>query len=179
MSVHILTPFRLDKNLGRAYNEAISLIPEGDWACLMDYDTLLLTPDAVNIIHGYAAAYPDAGIITCLTNRISPKNSHQLLTGAVMEESDIRRHIARAEEQKRFLYEAREVDKDISGFLMLIKKSTWNEHKFNDSGKCLGVDTEYNRRIRAAGLKILVAQGLYVFHIYRLMNGIQDKKHLH
>lgn len=178
MNVHLLTPFSIDKNLGAAYNRSLSLIPDDDWVCLIDYDVLLLTPDAGNIIHEYAARNLDAGLITCYTNRVSPKSTAQLLTGSLMECSDIKSHILLAEEQRKHLYQITEINQDISGMLMMISKRTWNEFKFSESGKCLGVDTEYNRRLRAAGKKILRADGLYCFHTYRMTQGIKSKSHL-
>lgn len=178
MKVHCIVPYDLEKNLGRAYNETMRDIPEDDWCCLCDQDILFLTTDSGHILHGYAERYPESGILTCLTNRVSTLSHMQLLNGVVSENSDIRQHIPIAQRQKQLLYTVLEIQKDISGFLMLISKKAWNKHKFSEDRKCLGVDTEYNRMIRAAGEKIYLMQGLYVFHIYRLMNGINDKRHL-
>ncbi len=48
--IHLVHPFRADKNLGKAYNEAFRNCPDGDWLCLMDWDVMLLTHDAVSIM---------------------------------------------------------------------------------------------------------------------------------
>lgn len=178
MQVHILKPYSCLKNLGKAYNEAISMLPDDSAACLCDLDTCFLTPDAGWIIQEYVNRNPDFGILTCFTNRISPLNKTQLLNDTISDNTDIKHHIEIAEFQKKFLFETTEITRDISGFLMIVSKKTWQEYPFPETGKALGIDTNYGRKIRAAGLKILRCDGLYLFHIYRLLNGITDKKHL-
>jgi GT2 family glycosyltransferase len=178
MKVHIVKPYSLEKNLGKAYNEAMQLIPDGDWACLMDYDTMFLTPDCGQILHEYINWNPIVGIFTCFTNRIHPLANNQLLDGVVSDNVSIDYHIERAYNQKRLLFQATEIKHTISGFLMMISKSTWNECKFSETGKCLGVDNDFSANIIERGKKIMRMDGLYVFHTYRLKNGIKDKAHL-
>lgn len=173
-----MVPFSTSKNLGAAYNEACALVPDGDWICLLDHDVMFLTPDAINIMYGYVERNPDAGLMTCFTNRIHPI-SPQLLCGfGEVHSTNIIHHINVAEKQKQHLYEATELFKHISGFLMLFKKETWKEHPFKEGIGCLGVDTAFWQSIVASGKKILRMDGLYVFHIYRLQNGINSKDHL-
>lgn len=178
MKVHFVIPYALDKNLGREYNKTMAALPDGDWACLMDYDVQLLTPDAGRIVHEYATRAKPDQLLTCFTNRVSTLSKPQLLNGMVCENSDLRYHIGLAEKQRQHLYQMTQIARDISGMLMLINKKLWSEFHFTEDSKCLGVDTEYNRRIRAAGKTIMRMDGLYVWHAYRLMNGIHDKKHL-
>jgi GT2 family glycosyltransferase len=61
---------------------------------------------------------------------------------------------------------------------MLVSKKTWNEIKFSESGKCLGVDNDFSANVLERGKKIYRMDSLYVFHAYRLKNGIKDKTHL-
>jgi len=177
MEVHICIPYRSDKNLGRAYNEAMVRIPDGDAACFIDYDVQLLTHDAGAILHQYTNQNPSA-LLTCYTNRVSPFSKSQLLNKTVSDDSDLRNHIRIAESQKSNLFQVSQIDRDISGMLMVIPKSLWYEFPFDESGQCLGVDTYYGRKIRAAGRQILRMNGLYVWHAYRLLQGINDKAHL-
>lgn len=177
MQVHICTPYRSDKNLGRAYNETLARIPDGDAACFLDYDVMMLTPDAGAIIQTYAEQNPGC-LLTCLTNRVSPLSRKQLLGGVVSEDPDVRNHIRIAEDRRSYLYTVSPVNRDISGMLMVIPKALWLEFPFDETGKCLGVDTHYGRKIRAAGKQILRMNGLYVFHAYRITTGITDKSHL-
>lgn len=178
MQVHISTPYRRDKNLGLAYNETMALIPDDDWSCFTDTDALFLTPDVGHILHEYASRNPDAALLTCFVNRASTLSTAQLLTGTVDERSDIKVHIPLAENQKKFLYQTTPINQDISGTLMLISKKSWKKFPFREDLKCLGVDTYYNRTLREHGQNVLRMDGLYIFHIYRIMNGIHDKRHL-
>jgi GT2 family glycosyltransferase len=177
VTVHIVKPYSVDKNLGKAYNYAMSLIPDGDWACLMDYDTTFLTSDCGVILHEYAKLLPDAGMLTCFTNRIHPKADQQLI-GGISDDFNLLSHIATAKNQRNFLYNYTELKREVSGFLMMVSKDTWNAVKFNESeNKCLGIDNEYCWALFDAGKKIYRMDGLYVWHTYRPF-GIMDKSHL-
>lgn len=178
MKVHIVKPYDLDKDLGRSYNEEMSRIPEGDWACLMDYDTMLLTPDCGWILHEYAQKFAHAGLLTCYTNRVHPKATDQLLEGVCSDNVSLQYHMDRAYNQKRLLFQATPIDHEVSGFLMLISKATWNEVKFNQGDGCLGVDNMYCWDLLKAKKSIYRMDGLYCLHLYRLKNGISDKSHL-
>jgi glycosyltransferase involved in cell wall biosynthesis len=41
--IHTMVPFAPDMNLGAAYNRAMSLIHEDDWACFCDHDMMFTT----------------------------------------------------------------------------------------------------------------------------------------
>jgi GT2 family glycosyltransferase len=178
MNVHILKPYSVEKNLGKAYNEAIKLIPDGDWACLMDYDTMFLTPDCGKILYDYAEMFPFVGMFTCLTNRIHPLSPDQLYNGELNEDTDVRTHIRIAEKVKSDLYDTTTLNKAVSGFLMMVKKTTWNDIQFSEDKKCLGVDNDFCFRLLDNGRSIVRMDGLYIFHTYRLQNGIGNKEHL-
>jgi GT2 family glycosyltransferase len=178
MRIHIKTPFDEEKNLGRAYNKAFEDIEESDWVCLIDHDVLFLTPDAINLMYEYVRSYPDTGIFTCYTNRIHPLACDQLLNGQLSENFNIDFHTQLAYNQKRFGIHVTEINHVISGFLMLVSKRTWNKIKFPEHGKCLGVDNLFSQAVLNEGKKIYRMDSLYVWHSYRLVNGIKDKTHL-
>jgi GT2 family glycosyltransferase len=177
MNIHIIKPYSIEKNLGKAYNESMRLIPDEDWACIMDYDTMFLTPDCGKILHEYVKGYSFAGMLTCFTNRIHPL-SEQLYEQHVSANADINYHTEIAERVKKKLYTVTVLSGPVSGFLMLISKKTWNEIKFSETSLCLGVDTDYYHRLKVADKAILRMDGLYIWHTYRLKNGIKDKTHL-
>lgn len=177
MKVHVMIPYSLDKNLGKAYNEAMTLIGKDDWACLLDYDVQLLTPDTIEILHRYAELYPDA-LLTCSTNRVHPINTEQLYQKRLSENADMKYHILTAEALKLKGMSVTEITKHLSGFLMLLSKRMWEDVKFSEDGKCLGVDTDYFRKLKTANKKVLRMDNVYVWHAYRLINGVNDKKHL-
>lgn len=166
--------------MGKAYNDAMGLLPDGDSACLRDIDTLFLTPDQPAIIEQYARENPEA-VLTCYTNRVSELSRHQLLGGTISETSDIREHIRLAQNQAdrhKIIRLVTEISRDISGMLMVVPKEIWKKYPFDESGKCLGVDTYWSRKIRAAGIKILRMDAVYIFHTYRMQYGVYDKRHL-
>ncbi len=172
--LHIISPYDNEKNLGKAYNEAMKYYNADDWVCLKDHDTLFLLPDTIRHISRYTELFPDAGILTCLTNRLA--NAEQMMLPRCDEDDRIRLHIKVAELREKSLYDTTKLNKPISGFLMVIRKSTWDRIKFDDG--CLGVDNKYHLKIVAAGLDVLRMNGIYVWHTYRLINGVRDKKHL-
>lgn len=183
MTLHILSPYSLNKNLGSAYNESMSLIPEDDWVCFKDIDAMFLHPSQPKRIYDYIAAYPDAGILTCYTNRISTL-SPQLLNGRMSSITDMNHWVKEAGWiiDKPIKVKAVADAQDISGFCMVISKKTWNTVKFPeymDRGGCIGVDTMYRRGILAAGLKVLIMETIIMFHLYRLGKAITDKSHLY
>ena len=172
--LHIISPYDNEKNLGKAYNEAMKYYNADDWVCLKDHDTLFLLPDTIRHISRYTELNPDAGILTCYTNRIA--NKEQLHLGYLNENDSIKTHIEIAKARQHLLYQVSELVKPISGFLMVIKKSTWDSIKFSDG--CLGIDNNYHLKVIASGKKVLRMDGCYLFHIYRMLNGVRDKSHL-
>jgi GT2 family glycosyltransferase len=174
--IQIFKPYSIDKKLGKAYNESMSLLPDDGWGCLMDMDAMFLTPDAGHILHEYAKLLPDAGLLTCYTNRIHPKADQQLLHG-VSENFSVDFHQQISYNQKRELFKYTELKREVSGFLMLVPKKVWNEIKFDEFQDCLGVDNEFSWALFNRGKKIYRMDGLYVWHSYRI-GDITNKKHL-
>lgn len=177
--MHTLTPYSLSKNLGRAYNEAMRLLPNDGWAIIRDYDTLILTPETIAHIHKYIELNPNAGILTPLTNRIGKvSRSKQCYQKKVSNNSDIRHHINIAREVEKDLYKTTRLQAPISGLFMVLSKKTWLECPFPENSECLGVDTQFSKALQSQKKSILRMNGIYVFHSYRLENGIKDKTHL-
>lgn len=177
--IHICTPYREDKNLGRAYNEAFERCPDGDALCVHDIDVLLLTPDAPVIMQKYLDMHPD-GVFVCRTNRISElsvEQHHMIITG-----SDIKEHIIIANMISRPPHIATPLQRrDFSGFLILMNKHVWQKCKapeYLDKGGCIGVDTMWSRAMIEAGITRYRMDSIYCWHSYRLLNGIADKTHL-
>lgn len=175
-----LIPYRADKNLGKAYNDAFKSLPNESALCVRDYDTLWLLHDYNVQLDGYHKRYPNS-VLTCYTNRISSLSTAQLYTGNVSENTDFKTQIQIAERIRVTAgrnYSVTKIDQDISGMMLVIPRSVWLQHPFNEDKLCLGVDTEWNRRIRAAGVTILRMDGVYIWHSYRLINGVSNKTHL-
>jgi GT2 family glycosyltransferase len=148
--VHIKIPYSKEKNLGAAYNHAMQSVPDGEWACLIDYDVMFF-PDGATILNNYAEVADKKSLYTCYTNRINPLSKMQLFCEIISDNFDIKNHITRSRIAKERAYKFTEITGDISGFLMLINKDLWNEVKFTEDLKCLGVDSDYCERLRKAG----------------------------
>jgi len=174
-------PYSIDKNLGKAYNDVMALLPTGSHACFRDGDTCWLTPDYGVILAEYVRLYPNA-ILTCFTNRINEKSEQQLPT--VRDITDFTTHLEIAEKQKEKTYSVTPMHGFISGFCMVVPKSVWEVTKFTEvqafEGRgphnLLGVDNDFTNRARAAGVPVLRMDGLYIFHTYRLLTN--SNKHL-
>lgn len=185
-------PYSTEKNLGKAYNDTMRLLGDDDHACFRDGDTCWLTPDYGVHLAEYVRLHPNA-ILTCWTNRINERAEQQSKWGMIDGDNHVRRctdmgdHIKIAQDhQEHFLYQTTPLHGFVSGFCMVIPKSVWNKHKFaekqvyEDRGphNLLGVDNDFTNRVRTAGVPVLRMDGLYMFHIYRMLQGDHDKKHL-
>jgi len=179
-------PYSTEKNLGKAYNDAFrNTSDEVTHICFRDGDTCWLTPDYGVHLAEYVRLYPNA-VLTCWTNRINEKAEQQINIGGVRDEVDFTTHLKYADARKKDLYKVTPLHGFVSGFCMVVPKSVWNKHKFaevqvyEDRGphNLLGVDNDFTNRVRAAGVPVLRMDGLYMFHIYRMLQGDHDKTHL-
>lgn len=174
-------PYSTDKNLGKAYNDFMALLPEGSHACFRDGDTCWLTPDYGVHLAEYVKLYPNA-ILTCWTNRINAKAEQQSDVGRVREEADMKVHLSYAKGYLSNLYKVTPLHGFVSGFCMVVSKDVWNKHKFSekqvyeDRGphNLLGVDNDFTNRVRASGVPVLRMDGLYIWHTYRLLTNSKD-----
>ena len=85
------TPYSIEGNLGKAYNDYCKLVQnEEDWICFIDGDVCFLNSDWGKHFEDLIEKYPEAGIITCFTNRIGCKE--QCYTNEISENSDMKYH---------------------------------------------------------------------------------------
>jgi GT2 family glycosyltransferase len=179
--IHDIIPYSIDKNLGKAYNDAMALIPDGDHVCFRDGDTCWLTPKYGVHLAEYVRLYPDA-VLTCWVSRIHERAEQQ--APGNREQFDMREHLKLSELYKANLYRVTHLHGFVSGTCMVIPKSVWLKHKFaekqvyEDQGphNLLGVDNDFTNRIRAAGIPVLRMDGIYIWHTYRLLTN--SKEHL-
>jgi len=190
--IYDIIPYSTDKNLGKAYNDAMALLPDDAHACFRDGDTCWLTPDYGVHLAEYVRLYPNA-VLTCWTNRINEKAEQQfkgfnfdgVTYNEPREETDMREHLNIAKAiGKMWMYKTTPLHGFVSGFCMVVPKSVWLNHKFaekqvyEDRGphNLLGVDNDFTNRVRAAGVPVLRMDGLYIWHTYRLLTN--SKEHL-
>ena len=181
MNIHIISPFAPDKNLARAYNNTIRHLPATDWVCVMDYDAMFLIPEQINRMYEYVAAYPGTDLFVCYGSRVKDGVPQQYLFGrkeqvaTITDHINIARNLLAADRQQLTV---KQVNRSVAGFLMLFSVETWRRFPFDETRKCLTVDTNFSKRILRAGGKILLMESIYVWHTYRLLEGKNSIKHL-
>lgn len=176
--IYYSTPFSITKNLGRAYNDYMQLLPtDDDWMCFIDADVIVLTPNFQKQIQELVDEYPHTGVFTCLTNRVG--NQQQCYQKRMCQNSDIEFHQNIANKLYIENYgKIRRLNKNISGVLMVIQKKVWAKvGGFKESG-ILMVDSIFSRKVLRLGRHIYLMQGIYCYHWYRGLEGKKQNKHL-
>lgn len=162
-------PWSSEKNLGKAYNEFAALVPDDAWICFMDADTIPTTSDYGALIESIIRQNPEAEAFTCVTNRIGCP--WQIAEGSDWESDDMRYH-------RRFgmschmlhgatLEDVTDKKHLLSGQFICITKKLWNDIGGVKEDGMLGIDNDLHRRIKAAGRRLFLSKGLYVYHWYR------------
>jgi GT2 family glycosyltransferase len=176
MRIFYCTPFSIEKNLGKVYNEYVqNLTHENDWIFFIDGDVMFLTPDWGNHIQDLVNKYPDVGILTATTNRVGCLQ--QCYQGKRSDDLNILNHYKIAKELKENSYwNVKEINRIISGHMFGFSRKTWEEvGGFTENQEILHVDNKFSQKVLQSGKKILLMEGLYVFHFYRLWT--DDPKH--
>lgn len=179
MKFHYISPYRRDKNIGKAINDAINDLKADmdDWIIHYDQDVLWLTPDTKGNLESLLET-TDYGLLGCLTNRCNVKE--QLWNGYMSKHASIQHHIAIAMMQwMDFRDITKRTEGDIAALMMCFRKRTWLEAgKFQENS--LTFDKQFTRMCRANGVKIGILQGIYVFHLYRFTSEdpVHDTRHL-
>jgi len=174
-----LTPNRSDKDLVRAYNEAMEDTRE-DLVCFKDRDVLILTPNTLNLVGQIAEENPEYDCFCGTTNRIG---GTRLLDSFVFGD-DIKDHFEYAEAQEAFHKKTIEdftqpAPHHFSGFFFALRRRAWEKVKFRAWSKdnnILGVDSAMHQDLFDNGFKTCIMKGIYLFHIYRF--GSNDTSHL-
>ena len=172
MKVHHITPGAKDKDLGKAINTIIEGLPDNDWICMRDIDTI---PPHHRVFFKQCeqiAQNNEADIIGAMTNRIGMK--HQLHENKLSENFDIKQHIQIAKKlhrQNGTNVKQLTNGETVAGMFMLFSKTTWlkvgkfPEGAINIKGQF--IDYLFCKAALNQGLKIGLATGVYIFHIYR------------
>lgn len=156
-----MTPFRMDKNLGRAYNESMELLGSDDWAVFLDHDAWWTTPRWYSQISSAIKAVPN-GTFTAVTNNIASSWQRAKANGLNSEDISQHRRIGTALLQNESILDVTNTA-GIGGVVIVISKMNWKLiGGFVDGMFC--VDHQMHYALRAAGQKIYLIEGLYVYH---------------
>lgn len=173
--VWYISPYDSSKNIGKAINDQIALIPDTDWVCLRDGDSMFLTPNWGKQIEE-VTSNARFDLIGCMTNRLRGK--HQLYGGEFCNDHDMKMHYGRAIELETNHWGEVIPASGVAGLFMLFKKSMWNKVRFKEKSHTF--DTAFNNEVRRAGGRIGLMKGLYVYHLYRIWSDTpaSEVKHL-
>lgn len=181
VNVHHITPGRSDKNFGKAINDIVRLLPDSDWICLRDIDTIpphheifFKQCEEIAKSNGY-------GLVGCITNRLGLK--WQLHKGEFSEDMDMMNHKNIAMElSEKYGNEVKPCMSSIGGLFMLFPKSTWNKVGGFPEGAIMikgsFIDYHFWESVRKKGIKVGIAKGIYLFHSYRMGKDRKNKNHL-
>lgn len=171
--IHYISPFRSDKNIGKANNDEISLYNNDDWVCLTDADAMPMLPDFGKQIEDIVMAHGDQfGLIGCMTNRLG--GLHQCYNGKFSDDMDMRNHYKIALELRETNGNEVVETTGVAGLFMLFKVDTWRRAG-GFVEKDFKADTYFNKAVKKIGLKIGLATGLYFFHGYRIWQSDHKK----
>ena len=174
VQVHHITPGRSDKNFGKAVNQIVESLPDEDWICLRDIDTLPMYHEKFFQQCEEIANSREFDLVGCMTNRLGLH--YQLINGRKSNDPNILAHriIAKDlfEEHGSKVYP---LNQTIGGLLMLFPKSIWlKAGKFPEGGieiKGHFIDYIFCKQVKKIRGKIGIAKGIYLFHYYRFDNG--------
>lgn len=179
--IHYISPFRTDKNIGKAINDAIiQLNPDdNDWIVHVDQDVCFLRPDSKKQIEEILST-TDYRLLGVMTNRLGL--TYQLLKGEIDNNNDILLHLVYANDSHNNHYgKVKEVKRGpIAAMVMCFKVSDWRSvGGFAENS--LQFDIKFSDDLRAKGCNLGVMKGVYVFHLYRMWSNKDpriDIKHL-
>lgn len=170
-------PNGIGKNIGWAYNNFCEMVPDNDWICFLDHDAMFTTNDWYKQLEEIVAQIEKkpgikAGLLTTTTNRIG--NVEQIIFKKDSSESrnhDIYFHRKIGSKfQRLHRHDLRKAKNLISGIVMLFPKKVWEEVGGFSNG-FLGVDNDFDKRVRAAGYNTYIMDGVYTYHWYRAAPG--------
>lgn len=168
--IHTLMPYSLARNLGAAYNEEMRRLPDGHWACFIDHDAIIgLTRDWYRLLDEAVEFLPDAGAIVAVTNRIDAVWQRAEETNPDNHDIGYHTGIAIERAKRRTLLDITDT-KGFGGVCFALSKAAWSETLgFADGLLC--VDHSIHFALRAAGRRIYLHEGLYVYHRRRAFVG--------
>jgi hypothetical protein len=164
-----MTPFALDKNLGRSYNEAMQLLPEDAWGAMLDHDAMQTTRDWYALLTEAIAFQPAAGAFVAVTNRIDAV--WQRAAEADPENHDIGYHTRVGLERlkRRTLLDITST-KGFGGVFFAVSKAAWRRAGgFADGLLC--VDHSIHFGLQRTCRSVYLIEGLYVYHRRRAFVG--------
>lgn len=160
MNLRAMIPYRADANLGRAYNEELERLPDGDWAAFLDHDAMPTTPRWHAQLLEAIAFMPEAGAFVAMTNRIAAP--WQCCGDSKTNDIAWHRRFGAERAKVRTLLDVSQT-KGFGGVLFAVSKSSWRlAGGFAEGLGC--VDHSLHFALQRIGRPVFLVEGLYVFH---------------
>lgn len=171
MNLHTYIPYASpneELNLGKSYNNFMSIVNDDDWVLFLDHDATFTTKEWYNQVYKIIEENPEYGLFTCFTNRIG--NPIQKVRNIDYDNHDIKYHRNIGKTlYDEYKYKVTPWDyKNIflSGVIILVSKKTWDIIGGAPDG-FLGVDNCIHIDCIKNDIKVGLMNGLYVYHWYR------------
>lgn len=179
MNIFYISPYRADKNIGKAINDMVNRIApaDDDWIVLTDHDVLFLQHNTKARIEGILRK-TDYSLLGAKTNRIGVPSQ---LYGMFLSENDSVSDHALLAEHLYWKHGERitPTEGPVAAFLMCFTGAAYRRARgFYENN--IGFDSLFTHAVWKAGLKIGIMEGIYVWHSYRLgsADAANDYQHL-
>ena len=163
MKINYLQSYDEDFNLSKGLNDRIKLLPDDEWICLTDCDTLKFPGFTTNLIEILENA-SEMDLIGAMTNRL--RRSNPAVIQEMFDNGNITDHFNKANELWNDNKTALEFCKVVAGNCMIFNKSLWLLVGGFDEKK-LFFDKYFSYAVKEVGGNCYLAKGLYIFHLYR------------
>jgi hypothetical protein len=176
--IYYFTPYE-EGDLGKAYNFYCNLVPnDDDWITMMDGDIMHLNMDWGKKWQDIINQNTNAGLVTCMTNRVAINNMDQVCH-EMYNETDIIKHRKYSIDlfAKNKFATKQMTGKFLSGYFFSFQKSTWKKVNGFKTNGILNIDSDFYNKVKQIK-PCVVATGFYVLHYYRMMEGKDHKEHL-
>jgi GT2 family glycosyltransferase len=163
MKIDVRIPYEPDGKLGWDYNRIMMETPH-DWVLFLDHDVFLaLNPNWYHICQQVVENEPKVGVFTCKTN------AHHSDTGQCDPDSPSTDCLFEHQEYSKSVFDKYKFTcspvSKVSGFFMLVSKKAWKEVGGFPGKAMFKEDWDFTRTVKKAGYKLMIINGLYVYHM--------------
>ena len=166
MRVYHIAPYK-HGDIGGGINKHIDHLPADCWVCVRDQDTLLF-PGQGRLIEKIVEANESRfNLITCRTNRIGVTSLNYDVNG--FNDSNMNNHVHLASSlMDRYGTEVSTFPAPypVPGMFMLFPRTLWRDVG-GFKTHSIFFDQIFTQKVREIGGRVGVAEGLFIFHLYR------------
>lgn len=174
--IRYVTPFAPDKNLAAAYNWEVKNA-NSEYIAFCDRDIYFPYPFFGQQIQQIIEKHGEA-VYTCLTNRVNCDWQRIEYTGSDRDHAWMADQLAT---EKGIEVTDHTCSSLMSGFFIVFPVKFWRN--LPEDGRLLGIDNKIHEMAKDVGLRVLLMNGVYVWHYYSGFDGSnghskRDKTHL-